>query len=242
MQEGLKIKNGVGESHFLNCWSLRAFGALLSVRGCLKAHKGQIMDVSEIHMPPALATCSLDHTIKLWDLQSGQKLGSLKPAHATGVRSLDYIPEYRGLLASVGLDKLVALWSPSDFPLQPHVGWLEGHSEAVLCAKFVRGTPYLVSIDHKLTIRVWDVRSMSCVQVLFQRISRFECAGLCAVGHKPQFAIYGRRLILFETVSDILGYKDSTPIAEAYPIHVTFNARDRTFLVTTKYRSTLIFL
>ena len=59
----------------------------------------------------ALATGSWDMTVKLWDLDTGHELMTLR-GHAESVRALAVSPDGR-VLASASWDGTVRLWDPS---------------------------------------------------------------------------------------------------------------------------------
>lgn len=40
------------------------------------------------------------------------------------------------------------------------------HTEIVSCAKFLNLKPYCVSVDEKFNFRFWDVRTLTCMQVI----------------------------------------------------------------------------
>jgi len=220
--------------NFFNDWSFNSIGPSISVIRTIKAHNAQIMDCLEIRQPPSIATCSLDQKIRIWDLATGDKLGTLKPAHITGVRCLDYTPDYGGFIISSAHETMIKVWSPEVSIHQAYVGALEGHSNAVASAKFFKQTPYVVSIDEKLSIRVWDVRSLACLQILSQDRKKFDVNGLCVINSQLKFYVYGRRLLLFDTVVSKSSPKSGKRTDEIYPFQVVFNNYYKNFYVLTK--------
>lgn len=116
------------------------------------------MDVCELHSPLSLATASFDRTIRIYNLQDKTALGVLKE-HKTGVRSLNYTPFHGGNILSVGHEIYVNVWSPEGSIVRSHIGKLEGHNAPVVAAKFINVTPYCVSVDEKMNIRIWDIRT-----------------------------------------------------------------------------------
>lgn len=192
------------------------------------------MDVVELKIPPAIATCSLDHSIKIWNLSNGDELGCLTPSHLSGVRSLDYTQDFSGTIISVAHENQIKVWSPEVSITQAYVGNLEGHNTVVKSAKFIQRTPYAVSVDEKLNIRVWDIRSLTCIQILAQDKKKLECNGLCMFGLQKKFALFGRRLLLFDSNDDSKGDKAVKSTTDAYPIQAEFNNYYNTLIVATK--------
>ncbi len=220
--------------NYLNDWCFNPVGPVITIYNTIAAHKAQIMDMVELRLPPAIATCSLDQTIKIWNLSSGELLGSLKPKHLSGVRTLDYTTEFSGYIISVGHENYIKVWSPEVSINQAYVGTLDGHNTAVMSAKFIQRSPYVVSIDEKLNIRIWDIRNLVCLQVIAQDRKKFECNGLCVLGAQRKFTIYGRRVILFDTLAEKGSHKVIKPTEEVYPLQVVFNAYYKVFMVVTK--------
>ena len=129
--------------------------------------------------------------------------------------------------------------------MRAHVGKLEGHNAPVVSCKFVQNSPYCSSIDDKLNIRVWDIRNLSTIQIISQDKyihnlyyrSKFQVSGMMTFGTEKRFAMYGRRMIFFDTkVED----KANDPSAKAatedeFAFNVWFNEYYLQFIVVTKY-------
>lgn len=73
-------------------------------------HRDIVMDIIELEGLDILASCSIDRTIKLWDL-STKKLRRSLIGHDKGVKQITYSSEYR-FLVSVGFDFDVLVWNP----------------------------------------------------------------------------------------------------------------------------------
>ena len=221
--------------NYINDWSYNSIGPNLIAYRSILAHKSQIMDAVELKTPNAIVTCSLDHTIKAWDLSNGSKLGSFHPKHTTGVRCLDYTPDFSGYIISVGHENIIKVWSPEVSIHRAYAGCLEGHNAAVTSAKFVLASPCAISIDQKLNIRIWDIRNMTCMQVIAQDRKKFECNGLCIMSNQRKFLMYGRRIILFDTIGERMDKEIVNTDDESYPFYVEFNNYYKNFIAVTKY-------
>jgi nucleoporin SEH1 len=78
-------------------------------------HKDFIHDIAFDHYGRRIATCSADHTVKIFDLdENGEwatSVGSGWKAHSSGVTSLSWAhPEFGQLLATSGADGLATVW------------------------------------------------------------------------------------------------------------------------------------
>lgn len=229
-----QIKEKNGKFNFINDWNIEVVGARVTIYNSFKAHKDHIMDLVEIMSRSAVVTCSLDRSIKLWDLFNGTKMGSLKPKHSAGVRGLDYTPDFSGVLVSVAHESKIKVWSTEVSLHRAHMGILEGHTAPLVSAKFIKLSPYLVSIDERLSIRVWDVRSLSCMQVILEQSKKFLCNGICTLGEQHRFLLFGKRLILYDTAVEKAGQSDLKVLEDSYPFDAEFNKHYKMIVIVTK--------
>ena len=75
-------------------------------------HSDKITDCVEITSPLSVATCSLDHSIVLYDLKKKEVLRRLSQRHVTGVRHLRYLKDFGGILISTGFEIFANVWVP----------------------------------------------------------------------------------------------------------------------------------
>ncbi|MFN8443801.1 MAG: BTAD domain-containing putative transcriptional regulator [Caldilineaceae bacterium] len=126
-----------------------------------------------------LATGSADQTVRIWDLASGELRHCLTGHHAW-VYALAFAPEKQGdtlFLASGSADQTICLWNARSGAL---LRSLHGHADEVRSVAFVPhnhplakmyGTgsglgPLLLSGSTDETIRIWEVDSGVCLQIL----------------------------------------------------------------------------
>jgi WD40 repeat protein len=81
------------------------------------------MDIIEITNPMCIATCSLDRTIRLFNIQDKFLLAVLK-GHETGVRNMAYTNYKGGYLVSAGHESYVNVWGPETAANKPFLGKL----------------------------------------------------------------------------------------------------------------------
>ncbi|MEU8913114.1 trypsin-like peptidase domain-containing protein [Streptomyces nigrescens] len=112
-----------------------------------------------------LASASNDHTIRLWDADTGETVRILT-GHTGPVRALACLTHRgRTLLASAGTDHVIGLWDP----ITSHrVRTLTEHSAYInaLCQVPVGPRMLLASASNDHTIRLWDANTGETVRKL----------------------------------------------------------------------------
>ena len=76
-----------GRDFKLRHWSIHKGGELLQT---LSIHTDDITDCVEIVNPQCIATCSLDKTIVMFDVEHRVALRTIKESHDKGIRCLRY--------------------------------------------------------------------------------------------------------------------------------------------------------
>ncbi|NEO29627.1 MAG: hypothetical protein F6K36_04085 [Symploca sp. SIO3C6] len=121
-----------------------------------------------------LASGSGDHTVKLWDLSSGQCFQSLQ-GHANWVCSVAFAPlksknsPNSTILASGSYDHTVRLW---DISTAKCLQVLQGHTNWVWTVAFSPDGHTLASGSGDHTVKLWDLNSGECCQTLQGHTSR----------------------------------------------------------------------
>ncbi|WP_242060045.1 NB-ARC domain-containing protein [Oscillatoria sp. FACHB-1407] len=110
-----------------------------------------------------LASGSSDHTIKLWDLATGQCLQTLR-GHTSRVWSVVFSPDGK-TLASSSDDHTIKLW---DVSLGQCRQTLHGHSNWVCAIAFNPNPdlPLLASASYDQTVKVWNIETGECLKTL----------------------------------------------------------------------------
>jgi len=124
-----------------------------------KGHKGPVQEMA-IFQHLLFTTSPRDKVMRSWDLQAQERgidfEGHTKPLTDVAVDLLAKIP----VVWTASLDSTIRVWDGTTGNSLE----LLGHTDAVTCIK-VSGN-YIVSGSSDTTLRVWDKRKMTCIQVL----------------------------------------------------------------------------
>lgn len=138
-----------------------------------KAHD---KDINSIDVSPdnsLFATASQDKTVKIWNLTTGDTLGTLK-GHRRGVWSVKFAPTSLNasilggstggkVIATGSGDKTVKLWSLTDYTC---LKTFEGHSNSVLRTLFISNGLQIASSGGDGLVKIWDVKEGECSTTL----------------------------------------------------------------------------
>ena len=111
-----------------------------------------------------IATASLDNTVRLWCLETGDCLKKLE-GHTERCSNLFFTPS--GQVITPSLDKTVRVWNPETGEC---LKVLEGHRNAIISAAFCRETGTLVTGSMDETARIWDIKTGKLLQII-------DCSG-----------------------------------------------------------------
>ena len=121
----------------------------------LTGHANYVLRVAFSPDGKALATGSVDSTIKLWEVTTAKETMTLK-GHSGSVNALAFSPDCR-FLASAGDDKLVHLWNPKTGQEQSQMK----HPQKIDCLAFLPDGRTLATgtseFLHGGELRLWDI-------------------------------------------------------------------------------------
>nr|XP_010600152.1 WD repeat-containing protein 18 [Loxodonta africana] len=119
-----------------------------------------------------VATASLDHTVKLWELSSGELLLSVVFDVAIMAVALDLAEHHmfcggsEGSIFQVDLCTWPGQREKSFQPEQESGKVFRGHRNQVTCLSVSTDGSLLLSGSHDETVRLWDVQSKQCVRTV----------------------------------------------------------------------------
>ncbi|CAM9440600.1 unnamed protein product, partial [Discosporangium mesarthrocarpum] len=121
-------------------------------------HTDVVLNLLTLQDHGLLASCSMDHTVKLWDLSTHRLKNTLQ-----GVRHMAYCPEYR-LVVSGGFCYDILVSNP--YVSKP-INRLHGHCAPIVGVEIPPNSPQagrLITADEDGMCKLWDLRNFSCVQ------------------------------------------------------------------------------
>lgn len=132
----------------------------------LEGHEGAVLGLSSNPITKQiLASCSIDESIKLWDIHSGKNLQTFK-VHADKVQDVQWNPAEESIIASGSYDKTACIFDVRD-PNSSHKIQLNADVERLLWLKSSSGnyTQLLVS-NEKGFVQCYDVISGKIIWTL----------------------------------------------------------------------------
>ncbi|ETO06246.1 hypothetical protein RFI_31150, partial [Reticulomyxa filosa] len=122
--------------------------------GFLKGHEDVVTSVRFSPDGNIIASGSIDKTIQLWDVSSGEKIQMLV-GHSEGVSCVAFSPDGTKLASGSG-DSTIGLWNIIS---GKRIGTLEGHSDLIGFLQFSSDGTKLLSASLDSTIHLWNVAS-----------------------------------------------------------------------------------
>lgn len=133
---------------------------------------------ANVAVSPFFVSCSMDKTVKVWEINSQENAFSLRSVlsgHRRGIWSVAFSPVEK-LLVSASSDKLLKLWNLSTLkqtvsetvaPVRCDcLASLAGHENSVLKAIFLETGKTIVSSDSDGVIKFWSVPKRECYSTL----------------------------------------------------------------------------
>lgn len=160
----------------------------------LIGHEGAITDLTFSGDGKQLISASVDRTIKVWNIDTGEVEQSL-PDHNDIVLAVEYSPS-SDLLASAGYDREVRLWNPET--LEP-VESLVGHTSAIRGLAFSPDGRLLASAGDDRSIILWDLESRTQRHILEGHRGPVTAISFSPSGETLVSASHDQSLILWDT-------------------------------------------
>ncbi|MEQ9552485.1 MAG: hypothetical protein RIM23_23090 [Coleofasciculus sp. G3-WIS-01] len=143
----------------------------------LKGHQDWISALAMSSDGQILASGSLDKTVKLWHLETGDLIHTFSD-HQQGVLCLTLSPDSKWL-ASGGFDQMIKVWNLETGELS-HT--LRGHNGSVRSLVITPDSQTLISASFDQTIKLWQLERGEFLQDLVQEAGRLAAIALTPDG------------------------------------------------------------
>jgi WD40 repeat protein len=137
------------------------------------AHKSWVSSIAFNPVLPMLASGSLDDTIKIWDIETGELTHSLS-GHSRGINALVFSPKGQ-VLASCSDDHTVKVWNVGAGNI---LYTLQGHARDVTAIDIGSQGNLLVSSSEDRTIRLWKLDRGGLLKTLSGNVGMIKCVRL----------------------------------------------------------------
>lgn len=124
-------------------------------------HAEKITSIAVSSKYGVIASGSIDDTIKLWDIRTGQELKTLK-GHRSWVNSVAFSPDGK-LLISGSADKTIKLW---DVQNGREIRTFLGHNDQVSSVSFSSDNHTFASTGWDRNIKMWDIHASRSLRTL----------------------------------------------------------------------------
>lgn len=173
-----------------------------------------------------LVSCALDSTILLWDAIGPDRSAKVElNGHKKGITCMDYNHSTR-ILCSAGYESHILLWDPN---AGTRIGVLDGHSSNILALVAVPNSTEIVSLDADSIARRWDLRQMTCLQMLNtnEGLPEGEFVDPCSMvnmGHR--IVVAGGRIVVFDRDVPDVALTTEVPVA-----HMCYSSHQKELVV-----------
>ncbi|MCE7947438.1 MAG: WD40 repeat domain-containing protein [Chloroflexi bacterium CFX4] len=158
-------------------------------------HSEEVMQVAFSPDSTKLASVSLDRTVGLWDVESGERLETFEGVRS-GFYSVAYSPDGKTIAAGTVDQNTIRLW---DVETGRAGGILQGHRNFPNTLSFSADGKQLASGSSEQSVRIWDVESGSELRLLDEIKARVNIVAYSPDGSLLAVGGSGGNVLVYET-------------------------------------------
>ncbi|OAX34526.1 WD40 repeat-like protein, partial [Rhizopogon vinicolor AM-OR11-026] len=158
-----KIATAGYNENAIKIWDANTGKLLFTIRceeSTMRGHTDRVRGVAPLPDGRRIITCSLDGSLRLWDLESGTQIGGgWRDGDKGAVMTIALSPNGK-TVASGSVTGIVTWW---DVETKKVISRWTGHSESVESVCWSADGEHVVSGARDGTVRVWDVKSSKTI-------------------------------------------------------------------------------
>ena len=194
--------------------------------------EGNIIDLIPIDVLRLVLVASMDNKITLIDFAKKETMAQVDVSEG-GIHSMYWSTTYQVLLTA-GWQQIVKVWKIDSAYLDniDQIGELSGHYSVVTAVGGIKNTPMVMTADDSGVIKVWDIRTLKCLQTVpllikgttTQFIDLYKHGKLGFIGTRVNY-------LEFDEANEIDAKKIED---EVWPLQVEYNLNCREIVVCTR--------
>ncbi len=177
-----------------------------------------------------LASGSDDHTIKLWNLATGEQIRTLT-GHSSSVRSVAFSPDGK-ILVSGSLDRTIKVWNVSTGKLIRTLPF----SDKVISVAISPDGKTLASVSFDRTIKLWNLATGEQIRTLIGHSSKVTSIAFSPDGRTLASGSFDRTIKLWDQVT---GKPIRTLVAHSDSVNALAFSKDGKILISGSEDNTI---
>ena len=158
----------------INFYEINFYSKYYELKKTIEGHESGILSIKEFYKYNYLCSCSIDKTLKLWNISNYECIFTLV-GHKESVLCCDYSSNY-DLIFSGSEDTNLIIWSKNntkDTYYQKKI--LKGHEKNIDSILFIKQYSVLCSGSADRTIRIWDKeKDFNCIRIIYTNYENFS--------------------------------------------------------------------
>ncbi|EGR34417.1 RNA recognition motif protein, putative [Ichthyophthirius multifiliis] len=186
-----------------------------------------IINIIEISHLRLVAVGSSDKKITIWNFKKFIQILQI-PLNPQGIHHIVYNYHFQCIL-TCGYENSISIFkiNPQFFDFD-EIGKLIGHSSMVTSFQIIPENPMVVSSDDNGIIKIWDIRSLKCLQTI-EIMTKSSITNILYIESKNSLCFLNARLNIMKF--DECKTKNTE---EFYPIKIDYNSYKKHIIISTR--------